>query len=493
MSNAVPETERAWRVGTAPGIFPSIGHTIALFRRPLDFLNSLPARGDLVEIRLGPLRAWMACHPELTRQVLMDTRSFDKGGPLYNRLRPLMGNGLVTCPHDAYRRQRRLLQPGFSPSRIADHTELMGLEAESVSREWRSGEQVDVSAAMLSLTTRVISQVLFSDSLDRAAAAEVHDCLASIVRGLFVRTAVPVDALFRVPTPANRRYRRAAERVHAIVDAAVAERRRDPRDDREDLLGTLLAAARGDDGAATVTDQEIHDQLVTFLLTGAESTALCLVSAFDLLARHPEAERRLHAEIDTVLAGRHTPSADELPHLAYTRSIVTETLRHRPPGWLFMRVTTKETVLAGHRLPRGATVLYSPYLLHHDPASFPDPHRFLPDRWLPGQTAAIPQGAMIPFAAGGRKCIGDRFAVAEATVTLATIARRWRLHHLPGYVERLRPAATLGPRSLVMTCETRSHGSAGSARHARSLAPRAMTAPRVQDSRPAGDNGVYDA
>jgi pentalenene oxygenase len=464
-----------------------------LFRRPLEFLNSLSDRGDLVEVRLGPLRAWMTCHPELTRQVLMDTHTFDKGGPLYTRLRPLMGNGLVTCPHDAYRRQRRLLQPDFSPSRVAGHTELVGREAESVSREWRPGEQVDVSAAMLTLTTRVISQVLFSDSLDRAAASEVHDCLASIVRGLFIRTAVPVDALFRVPTPANRRYRRAVERVHAIVDAAVAERRRDPRDDRDDLVGTLLAAQRGDDGSAPVTDQEIHDQLVTFLLTGAESTALCLASAFDLLARHPEAERRLHAETDTVLTEGHAPGSDELPLLTYTRSVVTETLRHRPPGWLFMRLTTSETVLAGHRLPRGATVLYSPYLLHHDPVSFPDPDRFRPERWLPGQTAAVPQGAMIPFAAGGRKCIGDRFAVAEATVALATIAGRWRLRHLPGHVEQLRPAATLGPRSLVMTCEARSQGPAGPAGHTRSLTPRAMAAPRAQDSRMAGDNGVHDA
>ncbi|MFF3331752.1 cytochrome P450 [Streptomyces sp. NPDC002888] len=493
MNGAAPEKERAWTVGTAPGIFPFIGHGIALFRHPLDFLNSLPDHGDLVEIRLGPLRAWMACHPELVHQLLMDTRTFDKGGPLYDRLRPLMGNGLVTCRHDTYRRQRRLLQPGFRPSRIADHTELMGRETESTFRAWQAGEQVDVSAEMLSLTTRVISHVLFSDSLDRSTAAEVRDCLATIVRGLFARTAVPVDALFRVPTPANRRYRRAVERVHTIVDAVVAQRRRDPgRDDRDDLLGTLLGATRGDGGTAEISEQEVHDQLVTFLLTGAESTALCLASAFDLLARHPEAERRLHDEVDAVLGGR-LPGPEDLPHLTYTRCVVTETLRHRPPGWLFMRLTTKETVLAGRRLPAGSTVLYSPYLLQHDPDSFPDPEYFLPARWLPERATAVPQGAMLPFSAGGRKCIGDRFAVAEATVAVAAIAGRWRLRHRPGYTEQLRPAATLGPRSLVMTCEPRAQAPLGAASRARSLAIRATAAPRVQDSRTAGDNGVDDA
>ncbi|MFD3502869.1 cytochrome P450 [Streptomyces sp. NPDC058678] len=492
MSNAVPETERAWTVGTAPGIFPSIGHSIALFRRPLNFLNSLPARGDLVEIHLGPLRAWMACHPEVAHQVLMDTRTFDKGGPLYNRLRPLMGNGLVTCRQDTHRRQRRLLQPDFRPSRVADHTDMMVREAESTCRDWRAGDQVDVSAATMALTTRVMNHVLFSDSLGAAAAAEVGDCLAVIVRGLFVRTALPVDVLFRVPTPANLRYRRAVGRVHAIVDEVVADRRRGgPDDDRNDVLATLLSAAA--DGSSGVTEREVHDQLVTLLLTGAESTALCLASALDLLARHPQAERRLHAEVDAVTAGRRRPGRAELARLTYTRSVVAETLRHRPPGWLFTRITTRETTLAGHRLPRGATVLYSPYLLHHDPASFPEPERFLPERWLPGPSAAVPHGAMLPFAAGSRKCLGDTFAVAEATLALASIAGRWRLRHLPGYTERLRPAATLGPRSLVMTCEPRAYAQAGTAPRARSLAPRATAAARAQDSRTAGDNGVDDA
>ncbi len=492
MSNAVPQTERAWTVGTAPGIFPSIGHSIALFRRPLDFLNSLPARGDLVEVRLGPLRAWMACHPEVAHQVLMDPRTFDKGGPLYNRLRPLMGNGLVTCGKDTHRRQRRLLQPDFRPSRVADHTDMLGRQAELTCRDWRAGDQVDVSAATMALTTRVMNHVLFSDSLGAAAAAEVGDRLAVIVRGLFVRTAVPVDALFRVPTPANLRYRRAVARVHAIVGEVVAERRRrGPDDDRDDVLETLLAAAR--DGSSEVTEQEVHDQLVTLLLAGAESTALCLASAFDLLARHPEAERRLHAEVDAVTAGRRRPGHDALPRLTYTRCVVAETLRHRPPGWLFTRVTTRETTLAGHRLPLGTTVLYSPYLLHHDPASFPEPERFLPERWLRERATADPRGAMQPFAAGSRKCIGDTFAMAEATLALATIAGRWRLRHLPGYAERLRPAATLGPRSLVMTCQPRAHAPAGSTPRARSLAPRATAAARVQDPRTAGDNGVDDA
>ncbi|MFI2508239.1 cytochrome P450 [Streptomyces sp. NPDC018972] len=454
MSNCVHEPAPTWRSGIAPGIFPSVGHGIALFRRPLEFLNSLSAHGDLVEIRLGPVRAWVACHPRLVHEMLRDTRTFDKGGPLYERLRALMGDGVVTCPHGDHRRQRRLLQPDFRPARVADRAESMGEEAESVCRSWRAGQQVDVGAAMMTLTTGTISRVLFSDSLDAARTAEVRDCLAGIVHGLFARTVVPVDALFRVPLPANRRYRNAVARLHALMDAAVAERR--AGEERDDLLGALLAAAdAGEDG---VTPREVHDQLVSLLLTGSESPSLGLASTFSLLAQHPEAERALHAEVDSVLAGRALPASDDLPRLPYTRAVINETLRHSPPGWLFTRSTTREVEFGGRRLPRGATVLYSPYLLHHAPSSFPDPERFRPERWLSGEETGGPYGAMVPFSAGSRKCLGDAFAMTQSTVALATIARRWRLLHPPGPVAPVRPAVTLGPRSLVMICEPRGGG-----------------------------------
>ncbi|MFD4604748.1 cytochrome P450 [Streptomyces sp. NPDC058464] len=491
MNGAVPEQKRTWRTGTAPGIFPLLGHAISLYRRPLAFLNSLPAHGDLVEIRLGPQRAWMVCHPELAHEVLMDPHTFDKGGPLYDRLGNLMGDGLVTCRQPAHRDKRRLLQPAFRPSHAAAYTELVAEEAESVCEGWQAGGTVPVTEAAMTLTTRVISRVLFSGSLDDTAAAQVRDCLADVVRGLFVRTVVPVDALFRFPAPANRRYRRALARLHAVIDTVIAERRRGPT--RDDVLGSLLAATR-DDGAAALGDQEIHDHLITLLLTGAETSALALAAAFSLLAGHPEAERRLHAELDAVLPGGRRPGPGDLPDLVRTRCVVSETLRHSSPGWLFTRVTTRETELAGRRLPAGATVLYSPYLLHHDPSSFPDPERFDPDRWLPGRPTAGQRRAAMPFSAGNRKCLGDEFAMVEVTVALATIAGRVRLRHLPGYVARTpRPAITLGPRSLVMACETRPQRLSDASSSRAPLPRRAVCTRQAPQSRSAGDHSVDNA
>ncbi|MEU0072032.1 cytochrome P450 [Streptomyces sp. NPDC006332] len=482
-----------------------------------------------MQIRLGPLRAWVVCHPDLVHEMLRETRTYDRGGTQYDRLRLLMGDGVVTCPHAEHRRQRRLVQPAFRPSRVAEHTRLMLDEAELVCREWRPGRQVDVSAAMMAMTTRVISRILFSDSLDAATTAEVRHCLEEFVRGLFLRTVVPVDAVFRLPTPANRRYRHAVARLHTIIDGVIAERRRRTAGaPRDDLLGTLLEAARGGgDGGPAVSEQEIHDQLITLLLTGVETTALCLASAFALLARNPEAEERLHAEIDTVLAGRPRLTPEDLPRLAQTRAVITETLRHSPPGWLFTRVTTRDTTLAGRRLTKGSTVLYSPYLLHHDPASFPDPDRFLPGRWLPApapapapagsrtapepalthgpravpgpqpapspQAAPRSQTALLPFAAGTRKCLGDTFAMTEAIAVVAVVAGRWRLRHLPGPVGPQRPVVTLGPRSLVMTCEPRVHRTTDISAREDTPALRADVVPRATDTRTAGDTGADDA
>ncbi|MFH8348943.1 cytochrome P450 [Streptomyces sp. NPDC018045] len=485
----------AWTVSTAPGGVPLLGHALPLWRRPLEFLASLPAHGDLVAIRLGPQRVWLACDPGLVQQILMDPRTYDKGGPLYDTMRIVLGNGLVTCPQHAHRRQRRLAQPCFRPSRIADYATVMSTEIDTAVREWRPGRTLDVTDAMMDLSARVTTGVLMSTSLDPGIAAEVRACLATAMRGVLLRAVVPLGPFYKLPTPGNRRFDRALSRLHHIIDGIIAERRARPAG-HDDLLATLLEAtadgapATGNDAAADgtsapgagadgpeagcptsreashdkepLTDQEAHDQLMTFLVAGIETTALALAWTFHLLATHPEEERRLHAEVDTVLDGR-PPAPGDLPRLGHARRVVTEALRMYPPGWALTRVTTTETTLAGHRLAPGSTVLYSAYVLHQDPVAFPDPQRFDPDRWLPERAGSVPSGAMLPFAAGNRKCIGDHFAMTEAVLALAAIAARWRLRPPAARTVRPVPAAVLSPGPLPMVCEPRSRPDGGAA------------------------------
>jgi pentalenene oxygenase len=196
---------------------------------------------------------------------------------------------------------------------------------------------------------------------------------------------------------------------------------------------------------------------MTLLIGGTETTGNTMAWAFHTLATHPEIERRLHAELDTVLQGR-VPGFQDLRQLPYTTRVITETLRKYPPAWLMTRTTTRQTELAGRRIEPGTIVFYSPYALGHNPATYESPDVFDPDRWLPERAALLPRSANLPFGGGSRKCIGDTLGTAETTITLAGIASRWRLRTLPGAKAGTAvPRASLGTGPLQMVPEPRGH------------------------------------
>ncbi|QRX96699.1 cytochrome P450 [Streptomyces noursei] len=195
----------------------------------------------------------------------------------------------------------------------------------------------------------------------------------------------------------------------------------------------------------------MRDTILTAFLAGTGTTASILARSLDLLARHPEIEQRLHAEVDTVLSGNPATHAD-LPRLELTERIITKTLRLYPSAWFLTRTVTHDTHLGRRPLPAGTGIVYSPYLIHHRPGRYPDPETFAPDRWDP-EHPQPPRNRFIPFATGARKCIGDTFATTEAVLSLATITARWSLKHLPGH-RQTRPH----PGSVVRTGRTSDAG-----------------------------------
>jgi cytochrome P450 len=217
----------------------------------------------------------------------------------------------------------------------------------------------------------------------------------------------------------------------------------------------MLLLARDAETGESMSDQQVYDEVVTLLTGGTDTIGLALGWFFHELGRHPEIERRFHAEIDEVLGGA-TPTIDDLPKLGYTRQILNEVLRAYPI-WLLIRRTNAEVDLGGVRLPAGTEVVYSPHALHHDPRNFADPDRFDPDRWAPDRVGEIPKGAYVPFGAGVRQCIGNTFAQAEITLVAATIAARWRLVPVPGRPVRMKVTGAAYPSRLPMTAEPR-HG-----------------------------------
>jgi pentalenene oxygenase len=390
-------------------------------------------------------------HPDLVRQVLRDSRTFDKGGPLFDRLRELLGNGLASSAHEPHRRQRRLVQPAFHPARLPRYAAVMSDEIGATTAGWHDGDVVDVHAAAYALTTRIAARTMFAARDAEEAVAEVRSALPTILDVVYKRMTTPLGPLELLRVSQNRRYDDAVARMHGIARRLIEEYRRSGVD-HDDLLSMLLAA-RDDEGDG-LADEEILEHVVSVLGAGADTTAATLSWALHLVARDPELEARLHREVDDSVTGP-VASFDDLPALPLTGRIVTETLRLYPPGWLFTRIATADAELAGQAIPQGTVLLWSPYVLHHRPDLFPDTERFDPDRWLPEAASTIPAGAHVPFGGGARKCIGKDFGTAEVTLALASIARSWRLEPTPGATVRPVPHISLHPHPLVMRLRER--------------------------------------
>jgi cytochrome P450 len=189
-------------------------------------------------------------------------------------------------------------------------------------------------------------------------------------------------------------------------------------------------------------DRQLRDEAMTLFLAGHETTALTLAHTLYLLATHPEVERRLHDELASVVGDR-LPTADDARALPYAERVLKESMRLYPPAWTTGREAAEDVDVGGYRIPKGSQILASQWVVHRDPRWFPEPERFDPDRWSPERAAQIPRYAYFPFGGGPRVCIGNHFAMLEATLMLAVIVGRWRLELLPGQRLAFKPSVTL--------------------------------------------------
>lgn len=435
----------------APGAIPVLGHGLALLRDPLGLMASLAGYDDLVVLKLGSRPLVMVCDPALVRQVLVNDRAFDKGGPLFDRVREWAGDGLGATQHDRHRRQRRLCQPAFHPARFPAYGELMAQAANEMADSLRDGQVFDVTGSMNALTIRITERCMFSSTLSADTEGQLIADFSEFIGDAFRATVLPTW-VGRLPTPGNRRYRATLARVRATLRAAIDARRTEGTEHR-DLLSALLQARDRDahPDEAALTDHELLDQVFTFLAAGTESTAAALAWALALLSRHPKISQRLHDETDRVLTGGPVALA-HLAELEVTRAVITETLRLQPPAWLLTRSVTRDKGLADTRLTTGTAIGYSPYLIHHRADLYPEPDRFDPERWM---GASPNREAYIPFGAGARICIGDRFAMDEAVLALAAIASRWELTPLAPFDLRPTLRALPAPHGWHMRATAR--------------------------------------
>jgi cytochrome P450 len=431
---------------------------LALRGETLSFLTrTARTYGDVAHFRIGPLRYYLVAHPDHVRDLLVTRDAKFTKGPALRSAKVTLGEGLLTSEGDFHRRQRRLAQPAFHPNRVATYAAVMARYAREQADGWADGSRLDVHAEMMRVTLRIVAKTLF-DADVRAEVDEIGAAMDVSVR-MFTRAMSPFGpVLNRLPLPSNYRFERAYRRLLGTIDRFIAERRA-AGVDRGDLLSMLLrasdpgddpgtAAAPGGPGAG-MDDKQLRDECITLFTAGHETTANALTFAWHLLAHHPEAQARLHAEVDEVLGDR-LPGREDVERLPYARRVITEAMRLYPPAWAVGRQAAEPVELAGYDLPRGAVVLASQWVTHRDPRWWPDPERFDPDRWrddrADDRAGERPRWAYFPFGGGPRSCIGEAFAWMEAVLVLATIARRWRLDAAGERHPPLRPTITLRPK-----------------------------------------------
>ncbi len=428
--------------GPESGFFDGIRSPIR--RDPLTFMTEVAKTyGDIVGLRFLNVRTYLLVHPEQIEDVLVtNARKFIKGRALRAN-KHLFGEGLLTSEGDLWLRQRRLMQPAFHRARIAAYAGTMTGFAARIAEEWKPGQQVELHREMMRLTLLVVGKTLFSADVERDVpqVGKTLDVLLEYASDIRRMIFFPKW----LPTARNFRTRRAIGQLDQIIFRIIRERRALGQD-TGDLLSMLLSAQ--DEDGSRMSDQQLRDEVVTLFLAGHETTANALAWTWWLLAQHPEVEEKLHAELEHVLGGR-LPTMEDLPWLVYTGHILTESLRLYPPAWAMARLAVEDHEILGYPIPKGTGITVSQWIVHRDPRWYEAPAAFIPERWEGNLQKELQRMAYFPFGAGSRQCIGNAFALMEATLVLATIAQRFRFRLVEGHAVTPWASLTLRPRGGV--------------------------------------------
>jgi cytochrome P450 len=427
---------------------------------PLPFFTHLARTyGDIVTYRMGGEQVFLVSDPHLIKDILVTrSRNFTKGRGL-QRVKRLLGEGLLTSEGEHHLRQRRLMQPAFHRDRVAGYGRTMAAYADRLRNGWQHGATIDAAHEMMRLTLSIVGKTLFDADVD-GQARDVREALTGVMESFWLMMLPFADLIEQLPLPRMRRVRAARERLDAIIYGFIAERRASGRD-HGDLLSMLLSA-RDEDAVGVdrgMTDAQIRDEAMTIFLAGHETTANALTWTWYLLSGAPGVEARLHDEIDRVLQGR-LPAMADIPSLTFVERVVTEAMRLYPPAWIVGRRALEPYRMGPYVAPARALVLASQWVVHRDARLFSDPERFDPDRWTAPFKAALPPFAYFPFGGGPRRCIGESFAWMELVLVTATIAQRWKLRLVPGHPVEPEALVTLRTKhGMRMTLERREPGS----------------------------------
>ena len=426
---------------------------LALRRNPLNYLSRLAARyGDIAHFRVGTQDFFLLNHPDHIRDVLLTNQSKFARRIFLERAKRMLGEGLLTSDGQQYRRHRQLIQPEFHRQRIPEHARMIVVCGEEFVANWTDGETRDVLADMRRLSLSVACGILFGGDVEWGSGGTKEQFTAAI-QGLYLfngRQSWQTLLSRKLGIVDPNRFQRACEKLDTVIYRLIFERRE--RGDKGDMLSTLLSAR---DESGSMSDKEVRDEVATLIEAGHITLASTLTWAWLLLSRHPNAEKKLHQEIDEALGGR-APVFEDLARLPYTNMVLLETMRLYPPVWAMSRRALQDYEVGGYLLPAGSILLMSQHVMHRDKRYYAQPHRFDPERWIPELRDSRPQLSYFPFGAGPRRCIGEGLALLEGVLLLASMASKWRLRSITRRLPK--PVALVSvvvPNATLMRLEKR--------------------------------------
>ena len=399
--------------------------------------------GDVVKLSLAGWTSFLVSHPDHIESVLVTNhRNFIKHTFFWRHVTSMFGSGLLTSEGSFWVQQRKLIQPAFHRDRIMGYGRIMVDCTERMLDTWKSGEVRDVHAEMMHVTMEIVARSLFGTGVSAADARAVGDAFNIAVEQIALRFRRPFKIPDWVPIPSNVKFNRSVRELDRLMYSLIEEKRK-AKEEGDDLLSMLVAMR--DEAGQGMSDKQLRDEAIALFLAGHETTAIALSWTWYLLSAHPDVAARLHAEIDDVLQGK-PPRPEDFERLDYTKRVVTEAMRLYPPAYGFGREAVEDCEVGGYHVPAGSTVFMMPWLVHRDARWFPDPLRFDPDRWKGDFARNIPTFAYIPFGGGPRRCIGNTFAMMEATLLVAAIAQRFKLTLVPGHPVEPFASITLRPK-----------------------------------------------
>jgi cytochrome P450 len=430
---------------------------------PILLFEHLQQYGRAAHYRILRHHVLLLNDPSDIREVLIDKGHLFVKERTQRRMKILLGEGLITADGETHKRHRRIAAPAFHRQRIQAYAATVVDHAAAMRSQWQPGAPIDIATEMMRLALQIIARTLF----DTEVTPEIHainqesNAVMEMYNNLVAMPLAEELLRWRIPVPVLMRFRKSKAHLDAVVDSIIAQKiaarkqsESSVQPPSSDLLGndllSMLIAARDEEaagrGAKTgLSASELRDEVLTIFLAGFETVANALSWTWLLLGQNPEAEARLHAELDHVLQGR-LPTLADLPSLPYAEMVIAESMRLYPPAWAMGRQAVEDVDIGPYRVPRGTYLLFSQYILQRDPKYFPDPLAFRPERFTAEAKSLRPKFAYFPFGGGGRQCIGESFAWMEAVLVLATIAQRWRLELVADQPIALQPKITLRPK-----------------------------------------------